>query len=381
MPENETMKKSLLVTLDFPPNIGGVSVYYKNICENLPKNSIFVLAPDTAYHEAFDNNVTYTIYRKKMISKTIFLWPKWIPMIRQTKEIIFKEKIERILVGNILPCGSVAYVIKKKMNIPYHVFIHGQDLSMLYGIKKFLAKKILNKAQNIIVNSNFTRHLVENFGISTEKIITLYPCPNPLGSCNELEIIKIRNSYNLHDKKILLTVGRLVERKGHDKVIESLPRVIRKYDNFVYIIAGDGPNQKTLLDLTKKFHLENHIIFIKNISDKDLSCLYELCDIFIMASRCLKNNDYEGFGIVYLEANSFSKPVIAGKSGGVMEAVINNLNGILVNPQDTKEISDAIINLLDNPHYAHTLGLQGLDRVNHKFQWFNEVKKIENILQ
>ena len=133
-------------------------------------------------------------------------------------------------------------------------------------------------------------------------------------------------------------------------------------------------------NLAKNLNIENNVIFIEKPMDKEISCLYFLCDAFIMVSRKLHNHDYEGFGIVYLEANAFSKPVIAGKSGGVTEAVQNQVNGILVDPENLKEISDAILHLLDNPHYAHILGMQGLDRLHHKFQWWEQAKKIENAI-
>lgn len=375
------MKKTLLITLDFPPNVGGVSVYYKNVCENFPKDSIAVLAPNIAYHESFDERAPYTIYREPMVSKSFFAWPKWIPMLKFAQDIIKKEKIEKILVGNILPCGSVAYIIHKKTKIPYFVFIHGMDLSMLKGRKKFLAKKILESADTIIANSNFTRHIVESFGISTDKIITAYPCPNPLPEPNELDIIKMRNAHDLHDKKILLTVGRLVERKGHDMVLQTLPNVIKKYENLIYIIAGNGPNLENLKSIARSLKIENNVLFIENASNNDISILYELCDIFIMASRKLDNNDYEGFGITYLEANSFFKPVIAGKSGGVTEAVQDKINGLLVDPLNLDEISAAILYLLDNPHYAHVLGMQGMDLVKRNFQWWEQTQKIKKILE
>lgn len=374
------MKKTLLITLDFPPNIGGIAVYYKNICENLPIDAIHVLAPDIPYHEIFDSTVKYAIHRKKMISSSFFAWPKWKVSIQEAQNIIKKENIQALLVGNILPCGTVAFILKMKLNIPYYIFIHGMDVSMIRGRKKILAKKIMKNASIIFSNSNFTKHTIESFGISQEKIITVYPCPNPLPQADDLEIITLRNAHGLHDKKILLTVGRLVERKGHDMVLKAMAEVVKKYENTVYIIAGSGPNKENLKNMVHGLRLEDNVIFVENASDKEISALYELCDIFIMASRQLDNNDYEGFGIVYLEANLFSKPVIAGRSGGVTEAVINSINGILVNPTDTKEISSSIIYLFDNPHQAHILGMQGMDRVKHKFQWWEQAKKIENIL-
>lgn len=370
------MKNTLLITLEFPPQIGGISAYYSNICNHIPHKHLVVIAPAHHSSDEFDARQSYRIYRKKMVSENPYIWPKWLGLAKDVKDIVEKEKIQNILVGQILPIGTIAYLMKLRKNIPYFLFSHGMDVSMLSGRKKMLAKKIIKESKGVFVNSNFTKHLIEDLGYPHRHITTVYPCPQALPSPNDFEILKMRNSLELHNKKILLTVGRLVERKGHDKVIISLMHVLKKYKNLIYIIAGEGYYRKNLESLVKKYSLEENVIFLGKLSDSEISALYEMSDIFIMTARQLMNKDVEGFGTVYLEANSYGKPVIAGKSGGVGEAVINGKNGILVDPLSTHEISRAILELLDRPDYAHRLGFQGMDRVHSQFQWHNQAQKV-----
>ena len=123
------------------------------------------------------------------------------------------------------------------------------------------------------------------------------------------------------------------------------------------------------------------MLFIQNkIELEKLNLYYSLADIFIMASRQLANGDVEGFGIVYLEANLRGKPVIAGDSGGVRDAVKGAYSGILVDPKKTEAITNAIITFAKNPELRKKLGEQGRERAMREFRWEDKIKKIYNLV-
>ena len=374
------MKKVLFITLDFPPNIGGVSAYYENICKRLGPQSLIVLTQITASAAIQDSSLPYKIIRGELISHKKFVWPKWIGLLGIIEKIIKENNIQAILVGNILPVGEAVYLLNKKIKLPYYIFAHGMDISILRGRKRIIARNIIHKSSGMFCNSNFTRHLIEGFGYPNNKICTVYPCPNIIVRPQESIVSAIKNTYNLYDKKILLTVGRLVERKGHDKVIESLPNILRKHNDAVYIIAGDGPDEKRLKRLVEKYKVKNNVIFINHPDNEQIAALYDISTVFIMPSRALPNGDIEGFGTVFLEAAMYSLPSVAGKSGGVQEAVIDNVTGKIVEPESRQEIETAILKLLDNPSLAHIYGLQGLERAHRLFSWDKETKKIQNVI-
>lgn len=373
------MKKSLLVTIEFPPQIGGVSSYYKNLCDHLPADDIVVLAQETPKNY-YDEKSQYKVYRKKLFWKNTMVWPKWLRAISCIHDIVKKEKIEVILAGQILPVGSLAYFYKLRSNIPYFIFCHGMDIAHLRGRKKLLARTFIRQAKGIITNSIFTKHLIEKFQYPHHHIIPIYPCPEILPQPPDLEIARIKNLYNLHNKRILLTVGRLVSRKGHALVLASLPEILKKFPNVVYIIVGDGPNKSYLKSLTEKYKLEDHVIFTGIIEKETVSAMYEMCEIFVMPSQSKPSGDVEGFGTVFLEANLFAKPVIAGKGGGVEEAVIHKKTGLIVNPENSEELKNACIRLLSDTHVASKLGTQGFYRVHSDFQWHKEAEKIIKML-
>lgn len=391
------IKKTLLVTLDFPPNLGGVATYYYNLCKNLPGDKIVVLAPEQPGDLQFDHQQNFGIVRKKLLNQFPQVMPKtfsgvlkiaasvkWFSLIRYFHQVSKNHGIELIAAGQVLPLGTLALLYQKQKKIPYIFFAHGLDITLpqRFMRKKRLLKKIIAQAKNIVANSHFTMDELIKLGADPKKIIVVYPCPNLSihQAASDWKVEELRKDLELAGKRVLLTVGRLVERKGHDQVIKALPEIINKFPNTVYIIAGSGSFQSNLQTLVNQNNLGNHVKFLGAVSQGDLAALYQLCEIFIMPSRQLANGDVEGFGIVYLEANLFGKPVIGGQSGGVPEAVLDGKTGLLVNPLSPTEIANAVARLLADPAYAERLGMQGLQRVTEEFDWRVQTEKLKQIL-
>lgn len=379
------MRKTLLFTIDFAPKTGGVANYYKNLCAHLPQEDIIVLTRPEKEDVEFDSNVKYKILRKNLIAD--YLWPKWLASFFHLRRTVKNEKIETILVGEILPLGTVAWVYKKLFKTPYVVFIHGMDLGMAKKKKRKyrLARKILEGADFIITNSLYTKKLVVQCGIEDKKIFAVYPGIERLdemgaGNNQLTPEVETQDFASLRrEKKILLTLGRLVKRKGHDMVIRSLPKILARYPNVIYVIAGDGPERIYLENLAKESGVEDEVIFVGEVKDKDKPYYYENCDIFVMPSRNIKG-DVEGFGIVYLEAALYGRPVIAGNSGGSPEAALDGQTGLIVDSENLEEIADAVIRLLADSDYANKLGVQGKERVLKEFSWENQMRKFEKLL-
>jgi len=371
------MKKSLLVTIDFPPKLGGVAQYYQNICSNLPKDKIVVLTNKLEGSAEFDKQQQYKIYRKDLLYK--IFWPKWLKMIKQIKKIVKQENIEQIYVGQILPVGEAAMLV----NLPMIIFTHGMDITMPQKNKrkKTILKRIIKKSNKLIANSNFTKQELIKLGAYDEQVHIVHPCPDRkfIQMFDKKVADEIKQKYSIANKKIILSVGRLVERKDFDKVIESLTLVKDEFPDITYVIAGDGPDKNNLLYTIDKLDLKGKVILLGNVNDKELSVLYNLANIFIMTPKQLPSGDVEGFGTVYLEANMFGKPIIATSSGGVGDAVIDNLNGILIKKASINEISDAIIKLLKDKELADKLGQQGKDRVEKEFNWSKQISKLINL--
>jgi phosphatidylinositol alpha-1,6-mannosyltransferase len=357
------MRKALLVTIEYPPQVGGVANYYFNLAKNLPVDKL----------EVFTNQ------NDELLAKRSFL--PWLKAFKAIKKRIKEKGIEVILVGQILPLGTIVWLLSKYLKIPYIVFTHAMDITypQKYPRKKILMQKILNSAEKIITVSRYTKYeiykLLDNR--SQRKIEIITPAPNI--TPNQFSIFN--SQFSNKDEKIILSVGRLVARKGYDTVIKSLSLVLNKIPNIKYIIIGNGSYKETLQKLAQKLELQDRIEFKENLSDEQVAQYYNACDVFIMPSRETSDRDVEGFGLVYLEANSFGKPVIAGKSGGVEDAVIDGQTGFLVEPEDVNMVAESLIKILSNKDLAEKLGQQGRLRVEREFSWFHKARQLEKILQ
>ena len=374
------MKKILIATLEFPPQKGGIANYLFGIVKHLPRDKAVVLAPkNPSLPLPSEKEGGFKIHRKKLISKFPFLWPGWLPLLFYLILISQREKVESILAGQVLPVGTAAFLVKKFLGIPYFISCHGMDILVAQKSprRKRLLNKILEQAQGVIANSQFTKNELTKIGVPENKITIIYPCPSSKKQeNNKTKKQEIVEKFQLQDKKILLTVGRLVERKGHDKIIEALPKILEHMPNAMYVVVGDGPEKEKLQVLGSKLQVQNKVMFVGEVSDEELRAFYELCDVFIMVSRQI-NGDVEGFGTVYLEANQYGKPVVAGRSGGVAEAVEDGVTGLVIDdPTNTSQIAEAAIKLLAEDDLAKKLGAQGRNCVERKFKWEIQVKKL-----
>ncbi len=355
--------KLLLCTLEYPPQIGGVASYYYHLISTWPKSDSW---------RVLDNS-------HSQLCAPAGSWPWRRAFIALWKELQ-AAPADLVFIGQILPLGTVALLLNIIKPFTFGLFLHGMDLSFALKSprKRFLAKLVLQKAKIIVCANSRVREILLNFLPNLkDKVIVLHPGAMVGRADNEIKA-ELENRYNLAGKKIIFSLGRLVKRKGFDQVIKSLEKVSAK--SWLYLLAGDGPERESLHTLIAQSSVADKVVLMGALSEVEKWSCLDLCDIFITTSRDL-DGDFEGFGIVYLEANLMAKPVIAGNSGGVADAVINNLNGLLVNPEDTNEIADAITKLLQNPAEASRLGLAGRERAEKDFSWLGQATKLAGSLK
>ena len=246
-------------------------------------------------------------------------------------------------------------------------YIHGEELtspdtSRLAGPRGFFSA--LRKADGVIAVSRFTRSRLIEIGVGAGRI-ELIPNGVDLGRFTPGERDpEIVDRHGLRGKRVLLTVGRLEERKGHATVLRALPQILQSCPDAIYVVVGTGDGLPDLgLDaLARKLGISDHVVFAGQAPPERLCAFYRSCDVFVMPNRTLPNGDTEGFGLVFLEAAACGKPVIGGRDGGVPDAVVDGQTGILVNGASVDEFADAALRLLTDPDLAARLGSQGFRR-------------------
>lgn len=332
--------KTLLYTQEFPPFHGGVANYYGQMVANWPKEEeIFVLSKKVS---------------GRLRQYFLQLW--------YLAKAVSKYKADYILVGQVLPLGSIVHLFWRFRRIKYAVFFHGMDLSFALKSKRktWLVKLILQDAHKIICANSYTAEMLKATFPNLKTPITVV---NP-GASFYPEREDLTQLQSFKEEILLLSIGRLVKRKGFAETIQALPEGIR------YVIIGQGPEAETLHRLAS-----SQVTFIDSVSEAAKWSWLKACDIFIMPSLDL-DGDFEGFGIVYLEANLAGKPVIAGSSGGIRDAVIDGYNGLVVDGRFPGAIKAAIVKLASDPELRQKLGQQGKMRAEKDFSWDKQTKLI-----
>ena len=326
-----------------------------------------VMANDQKGAEGFDAQQDFNVTRIPL-GDTTTLGQQLGQKVRLRREML---RVVRTFDPTCILCihwDPLAY-LARTVNRPYFVIAHGMELTRLSRSRVLEAYKAalrgfgLQGARTVFAVSDFTRTRALALGLNPERVrvipngvewdgVVPSPYRGPAGRAPNL----------------LLTVSRLVPRKGHDTALYALAKVIRRDPNLIYAIAGVGPERGRLESLTKELGLEDHVQFLGEVGDAEKRRLLNECAVFILPCRETPT-DFEGFGIALLEAMQYARPVIAGRSGGVPDVVAEGQTGLLVEPNDPDALATAMLSLLNCPEEARRLGENGRRRVYEKYRW------------
>lgn len=352
--------KILFVTIDYPPQIGGIAEYLSQLVAHIPASEdVVVLSPS--------------------VRRLLWSWirPRWIPALVWTCWYVWRRRPDLIVVSHVVPIGMIARWCDRLFRIPYVVIAHGMDVALARDNRSALhrrAQKVLRDAFCVVVNSQYTGEIVKTFGVRDRNIFFLPPSPtitDEESARAHAMRAETRQKYGAGDGPIVLSVCRLVERKNVMMMLEAFRELARESgDSFraKCIIVGDGPEKSRLENFVREHDLGKNVFFAGAVPRDELHALYAACDLFVLTPQQI-GGDIEGFGTVYLEANTFAKPVIGSRTGGVSEAVVDGVTGVLVDENDVTGLKDALQRLITDTTYARLLGTQGQARVQRDFGW------------
>ena len=375
------MKKTLLITLEYPPVIGGIATYPHALARALPAQDqeLIVLAPPSPGAETWDAEQPFQIIRAPFLFR--FFWPRWLLLCWHVWKICKTHKIERVMLHHVLPVGYAAWLLKKLKGTPYLVFSHGTDLvaSTAHAWKKRMVTAIATEAEQLIFNSeSLQARFLKAFPALQERCTVMYPCPDKAFSIppSQQELDALRAQYALEGKQVLLSVSRIAEGKGFPHLARMLPAILKEVPHLVWVVVGDGPKQEALIKEVQRYGLQNVVRFVGAVPHQELKQWYHLADVFALLTHP-NEGDEEGLGLVFLEAAACGIPAIAGRSGGVEEAVLHTQTGIVVDLyHGDKKIIESLIELFAHTEFADKLGKQAQERVQRTFVWEHQLKKL-----
>lgn len=280
--------------------------------------------------------------------------------------LFFKYKIDADIVHSVFefPYAIIADKISRDNNIPLVIGLAGT-----YAVKplltfpdNFFLKRAYNHANRMISISKFTAQMVMTHS-KTKTPIDIIHCAVNFGRFSaNYRTDDIRNKFP--NKKLFMTVGAIKPRKGHDIVLEALSLIKKERSDFHYIITGNNEKRDSYLnrldEIIEKGNLKDNVTFAGSVSDEDMPRYFNAIDVYIH-TPVMVNWNFEGFGIVYLEAGSAKKAVIASNSGGTPDAVIDGKTGIVVPESDVVSTANAIRKLIDNEELRMKLGNTGYE--------------------
>ncbi|MBZ2167682.1 glycosyltransferase family 4 protein [Marinobacter sp. F4216] len=343
----------LLLSEIFPPTHGGSGRWFFELYRRLEPSTVRIITHEHSIPEQqeIDRDFPQDIQRIPMKSESWGIKDlKGLGFyLRSTLKIrkLRPEGLSQIHCGRAIPEGFIGLILARMLNKPLVCYVHGEDIETARTSREliWIVKKVLSGATQLICNSQNTGALLEvHWHVPREKIKVLNPGVDPDRFCPAPEDPEFRAEYGWDSRFVCLTVGRLQRRKGHDMMIQAIPKAVENIPDLLYVIVGTGEQYDHLKRLVIDLKLQHHVQFLQQLDDVDLIRCYQQCDLFILPNRT-DGRDIEGFGMVLVEAQASGKPVIAGNSGGTAETMHINKTGLIADCSSPEPIANAIYKL------------------------------------
>lgn len=357
------MAKYVLVTLDYPPETGGVARYLAELVKQ-SRGAIRVIVPER--HPADGpGDVTNGVFFRPG-------WPAWRPLVS-----LLRRLKETVVVSHVFPVGTAAWIAKNLGGPEYAVVFHGLDLRLARGPwKRWLLRRICRRASVLVANSEATKdELRKRVPGAGNKLITLTPGVEDRQVPTRADA---RRALGLDDRTpVVLSVARLVPRKGIDIALRAMSRIQRRSD-VEYVVIGDGPDAERLEAVAGECRAR--VRWVKTAEEDEKWLWFAASDVFLLPVRD-EGADVEGFGIVFLEAALAGVPSVAGESGGAPEAVRHERTGLVVKPTSVDQVEEAVETLLRDADMRVRLGTAAKERVLNDFRWQDRWATLERKLE
>ncbi len=362
----------IILTQCFPPRLGGIENLVESLSLELSKvYEVLILADqynkseDNLYDSNFKNNISIKRFGG-------------IKFLRKRKKIIDLKKYLKLkkitcVIGDSWKSFELSVDILNNQSIPSICLAHGNEIIP----KNFYYKKRLittyDKVSKIVCNSNYTKNLIKNIGVTNQSIAYIHP-----GAQNNINFPD-KKIQKLNGSPIIVTLARLEKRKGHSYILSAIEKLKKEYPNILYVIAGSGEELSSLQRLVKTLDIENNVLFVGNINNNEKNFLFKKTDLLVMPTTDESGNrSIEGFGIAYIEAAFYGIPSIASNVGGTPEAVLHEETGLILS--NINDVYLSIQNLLSDRKKVEKLGKNAKVRAEKYFLWSDVVKKYLHII-
>ena len=337
----------ILVTNNYPPTRGGIQTMMSRVAECLAQHGrdVVVVGPKEDGSDAYDAAAAYRIVRYAARWR-----PREVVAIAGSYLRALRIARERVTIASVWwPVGFALVFIPRRFRGPLAIIAHGTEISpSRTGARQKIMRAVFRQADVILANSRFTRDLLERAGVAGDiRVVSL--------GVDMVPVTPQRSS-----EPTILSVGRLVARKGFDRVIDALPALRNEFPSLRYEIVGGGPERDALEARAARLGVAAGVTFLGSVSEEELRAAYARAWCFALPVRNIAD-DVEGFGIVYLEAAMASLPTLGGTASGAADAIVDGHTGMLVDGTNVPAITEALATLLRDRERSQRMGASGLE--------------------
>ncbi|MFD2092174.1 glycosyltransferase family 4 protein [Blastococcus deserti] len=372
------MTRTLVVTNDFPPRQGGIQTFVAALLARRPAGSVVVLASDSPGSTEYDKALPYPVVRRP----TGMLLPTRATACAAA-ELARRHGCDSAFFGAAAPLGLLAPALREAGVRHLVGATHGHETGWvaLPGSRQ-LMQRIASHLDVVTYISDYTRDRLAPALRGRTRLAQLSPgvdldlfTPGADGGA-------VRRRYGLGRAPVVVCVSRLVARKGQDVLVAGWPRVLDRHPSARLLLVGGGPAESGLRRAVTAAGLERSVTFTGPVAPGELPGHYAAGDVFAMPCRTRwAGLDVEGLGMVFLEAASCGRPVVAGTSGGAPEAVREGVTGHVVDPRSPTAVADTIAGLLADPGRARAMGAAGRAWIEQRWSWTRIAETFAELLE
>jgi phosphatidylinositol alpha-1,6-mannosyltransferase len=380
---------TLVVTNDFGPRSGGIETFIHGLLAQASKNQQRNFVVLTSRQDPQDEVITFDQKmwdenRIKVIRDTSKVLLPTRRLAKAATDLFVAHKCENVIFGASAPLGLLAKSLRKAGAKHIVALTHGHEVWWArMPLFSAALRRIGAQADQMTYLGEFTRGAVVNVLLREDhsKLVHLPPGVDLTRFTPGIKSVELQKKWGIADAPVIVSIGRLVARKGSDQLIKAMPEVLQQFPNSILLLVGTGNYQKRLEKLVRNLKVQDSVIFAGRVEHELLPDYYRLGDIFAAPCRSRYGGlEVEGLGIVYLEASACGVPVIAGKSGGAPDAVLDGKTGLLVNGRDHREVGAAVIKLLSDQPLRQKMGADGRVWMEQLWSWEGIGARFEEII-
>ena len=374
--------RTLVITNDFPPDVGGIESFVYGLVSRQPADSIVVLTSSTPGGVEFDRTQDFEVIRHK----SSVLLPD--PRVRKfVLGVLAAHDCDRVLFGAAAPLGLLAGSLRAAGVERLVAVTHGHEVgwASLPGSRRLL-RGVGENTDVMTYLGDYTRRGIGRALTpdAARRMRRLAPGIDAqrFHPRNVVDGFRVREELNLGSRRVIVCVSRLMPRKGQDTLIQALPLVQQRVPDAALLLVGEGKYRSKLEGMIRAEGLGDDVILAGLVSDEELPAYIAAGDVFAMPCRTRNRGlDVEGLGIAYLEASATGLPVITGDSGGATSAVLEGETGYEVSGNSVYPLADAITTLLTDRELSMRLGRAGRSWVEREWRWDESTLRISAMLR